>query len=151
MLLNDFYADPRRASSEEVDFGPSWRTNGEGPWKVLWVQATGEIVAFLESASAGFAWSGVGGGGGGGGGGNLLAEIAVGFVFDAAVEGVIGAFRHGAQKPHPELDEVVIIGREPDLLRLRGALLNWEEHMPEPNGLGWLAERVDELSPGHAV
>jgi hypothetical protein len=102
MLLNDFYADPRRASSEEVDFGPSWRTNGEGPWKVLWVQATGEIVAFLESASAGFAWSGVGGGGGGGGGGNFLSETAVGFVF-------------------------------------------------EPNGLGWLAERVDELSPGHAV
>jgi hypothetical protein len=99
--------------------------------------------------SAGWQSSGIGGGGGGDG--NFFADMAVGFVFEAALEGVIGLFRHGAPKPHPELDEVVIIGREPDLLRLRGALLNWEEHMPEPNGLGWLAERVDELSPGHAV
>jgi hypothetical protein len=86
---------------------------------------------------------------GGGGGGNFIADMAFSFVFDAALEGVVGLFRHGAPKPHPELDEVVVIGVEPDLLRLRGALLGWEDHMPEPNGLARLAERVDELSPGH--
>jgi hypothetical protein len=46
MRLKDFYADPRRAGSEELDFGSSWRTHGEGPWKVVWVRATGKLVAF---------------------------------------------------------------------------------------------------------
>jgi hypothetical protein len=145
--LNDFYADPKRASSEELDFGSSWRTRGDDPWKVVWLQATGELAAFQESAYQGWQPSGVGGGGGGGG--NFVADMAFSFVFDAALEGVVGLFRHGAPKPHPELDEVVVIGVEPDLLRLRGALLGWEDHLPEPNGLAWLAERVDELSPGH--
>src|ERR1700730_10527884 len=55
-------ADPKRASSEELDFGSSWRTQGDGPRKVVWLQATGELAAFLESAYQG--WQSTGGGGG---------------------------------------------------------------------------------------
>jgi hypothetical protein len=41
--LADFYADPERASSKEIDFGAAWRAQGEGPWKLLWLEATGEF------------------------------------------------------------------------------------------------------------
>jgi hypothetical protein len=44
--MRDFYDDQRRASSDEVDFGTSWRTQGEGPWRVIWLDATGELAAF---------------------------------------------------------------------------------------------------------
>lgn len=146
-FLKDFYANPERAKSEEIDFGSSWRSQGEGPWKVLWMRATGEVVAFHESAFQSWQPSGVGGGGGGGDG-NFFVDMAVGAAFEVAVEGVIGLFRHGAPKPHPQLDEVVVIGVEPDLFRLRGALMGWEDRMPEDNGLAWLAERVDDLTRG---
>ncbi len=44
--MTEFYADPERSGSEEFDFGSSWRTQGQGPWKVVWLEATGEIAAF---------------------------------------------------------------------------------------------------------
>jgi hypothetical protein len=107
VLLEEFYADPQRAGSEEFAFGSSWRSQGEGRWKIVWLEATGEVVAFSETA--GWEPSGFGG--------------DVGVVLEAAAEGVARLFRHGATKPHPEHDEVVIISMEQDLLRLRGALL----------------------------
>jgi hypothetical protein len=44
--MRDFYDDDRRASSDEVDFGASWRTQGQGPWRVIWLRGTGELAAF---------------------------------------------------------------------------------------------------------
>ncbi|HZR14141.1 MAG TPA: hypothetical protein VFC33_12925 [Acidimicrobiia bacterium] len=61
------------------------------------------------------------------------------------VEMVGALFHAGCAAPS---DEVVILGREPDLLRLKGALIGWEDHASEENGLAWLAERVNELSNG---
>jgi hypothetical protein len=46
--LNEFYAPAKRASSKELDFGSAWHTNGQGPWKVVRLEATGELVAFNE-------------------------------------------------------------------------------------------------------
>lgn len=46
MRVREFYDDPDRAGSDEVDLGSEWRTQGEGPWKVVWVADTGEIAAF---------------------------------------------------------------------------------------------------------
>jgi hypothetical protein len=43
--LIDFYAERRRAESPEVVYGAAWRTQGNGPWTVVWLQATGELVA----------------------------------------------------------------------------------------------------------
>jgi hypothetical protein len=42
-----FLADPRRRRSAEVDFGVRWRNlAGPGlPWRVAWVEATGELYA----------------------------------------------------------------------------------------------------------
>jgi hypothetical protein len=53
MRLRDFYDDPDRADSDEVDFGSQWRTQGEGPWKVVWLAGTGEIAAFNSGRSGG--------------------------------------------------------------------------------------------------
>ncbi len=44
--MREFYDDPDRAESPEVDFGSAWRTQGRGPWKVVWLEWTGELVAF---------------------------------------------------------------------------------------------------------
>ena len=49
--MRDFYSDERRAGSAEVDFGGSWRTQGEGSWRVVWLEATGELAAFHAGAS----------------------------------------------------------------------------------------------------
>jgi hypothetical protein len=49
MKMREFYADAERAGSEEVDLGSSWRTQGEGPWKVVWLEATGELAAFDQT------------------------------------------------------------------------------------------------------
>ena len=119
------------ASSEEVDFGASWRTQGKGPWKVVWLEATGELVAFNESHENSIPGS--------------APPLEVQILDDVLRDGIAGLWR----PPKGYADEVVIIGVEPDVLRLRGAVIGWEDHMPEENGLAWLAERVDELSSGH--
>ena len=48
--MREFYGDPDRAASNEIDFGSSWRTQGNGPWKVIWLESTGELAAFDQSA-----------------------------------------------------------------------------------------------------
>lgn len=110
--MRDFYDDPRRAASDEVDFGSSWRTQGEGPWRVIWLAATGELAAFNAGART---------------------SVPTGRL---GVRAMLGG---GSE------DEVVVLGVERDRDRLRLALAGWEEHMPETNGLAWLAERCDTL------
>ena len=44
--MREFYADHQRAASDEVDLGSTWRSQGEGRWKVIWLEATGELAAF---------------------------------------------------------------------------------------------------------
>ena len=48
----DFYADQRRATSPETAFGATWHTQGQGPWTVTWLQATGELVAVRRGNDA---------------------------------------------------------------------------------------------------
>jgi len=45
--LAQFYADDvRRSGPREVEFGGAWvGTNREPPWRVVWVEATGELFA----------------------------------------------------------------------------------------------------------
>jgi len=115
VLLKDFYADARRASSEEVDFGSAWRAQGEGPWKLVWLEATGELVAFNESHENSIPGS--------------APPLEVHILDDVLRDGIAGLWR----PPKGYADEVVVIGVERDLMRLRGALMSWEDHMPEPN------------------
>jgi hypothetical protein len=103
------------------------------------MEATGEIVAFNERTEVDYT-------GANRGGGQSLADLPFTIAVEAA--GSIWFGRDGARPVHG--DEVVVIGVETDLLRLRGALIGWEDHMPEENGLAWLAGRVDDLSAGHA-
>jgi hypothetical protein len=107
--LRDFYADPARAASDEIEFGASWRTQGTGPWKVLWVRDTGELAAFNEGART---------------------TVPTGRL---GVRAMLGG---GTE------DEVVVLGVDTDLERVRDALTGWREHMAGDNGLAWLAERA---------
>lgn len=45
--LADFYAaDPRRSGPREVEFGGAWMSGDrEPPWRVVWLEATGELFA----------------------------------------------------------------------------------------------------------
>jgi hypothetical protein len=45
--LAQFYAaDARRSGPREVEFGGAWvGTDREAPWRVVWVEATGELFA----------------------------------------------------------------------------------------------------------
>ncbi len=48
MDLNDFYdADPRRRSSEELEFGSDWDEGGART-QVSWIEATGELYAMRD-------------------------------------------------------------------------------------------------------
>jgi hypothetical protein len=134
--LDEFYADRKRADSEEVNFGSAWRLEGEGLWEVVWLEATGELVAFSVAALQGWEPSGFGGDG------FLVLELAA--------EGIRRLFSHDARNTHADPAAVLIIGVEPALFRLRAALFGWEDHMREENGLAWLAGRVDGLSRGPA-
>lgn len=122
--FKDFYADPKRAGSEEVNFGSAWQTARRRTVEVVWLIATGELVAFREVPRAGWPT-----------------------YFRLVSEVLRMLSRPGRTRPD---NEVVVIGVEPDVARLPGAVTGWEQHMPEENGLARLAERVDELSHGHA-
>jgi hypothetical protein len=135
--LKEFYADPRRSASREIDFGSAWRHRGRGPWKVVWVEETGELVAFDEGGSLAL-------GGVSPMGGNLLADVALGVVFDSALEGLMRLLRQhdsAARQRQAFCDEVACIVVEHDLSELRRVISGWEEHMSEDDGLGWLARR----------
>lgn len=48
MDLNDFYdADPRRRSSEELEFGSDWDEGGART-QVSWIETTGELYAMRD-------------------------------------------------------------------------------------------------------
>jgi hypothetical protein len=50
--LEQFYdADPRRRTSEELEFGNDWRDNGART-QVSWVETTGEIYAMRDPLGA---------------------------------------------------------------------------------------------------
>ena len=137
MRLKDFYADPRRAASDEVDFGASWRGQGTGPWRVVWLRQTGELVAFNVAALQG--WEPMGSGG------------DTGFVVEAMVAGIVGLFRRGARdaRRRGQLDQVVVLGVSHDAGALRRALVGWAEHEGDERGLEWLTGRLEQVcGPG---
>lgn len=46
MRTPDFSADSRRASSDQVTFGDTWRSVGDGPWAATWLVA-GIVVSVV--------------------------------------------------------------------------------------------------------
>jgi hypothetical protein len=130
--LSEFYDDPLRGMSEELDFGSSWQLDGWGPWKIVWLEATGELVAFNDVRTMGSVVVG-------GGGGNLIFDLA----FEAAITGLVNRVaRHANPEPPDQLrDQVTCLLVERDVERVRQRLSGWERHLPEANGLAWLLER----------
>lgn len=145
MRVRDFYDDPDRADSDEVDLGSQWRTQGDGPWKVVWLAATGEIAAFNSGRSGGAVMPGRGLGLGallGGGGPDEVVILGAHPDLDAVRAGLTGWQDHMAEdnglawlaqridelpEPEPELPEpepeaeaddeklVFLFGRTPGL------------------------------------
>jgi hypothetical protein len=133
MTLKDFYGDPARSESREIDFG-SWQRDGMGPWKVVWLEATGELVAFNETGRQSTPGIGMVGD-------NLLLDLTVGIAADAAIEGLVHLVSN-AGTSRKRLSEAYIIAVQPDLDRLKSALAGWEERVRERDGMVWLAERA---------
>lgn len=47
-------ADPRRRTSDEVDFGATWRSEGAGDaWRLAWLRETGELYLCLAGGYPG--------------------------------------------------------------------------------------------------
>jgi hypothetical protein len=149
MKIGDFYDDPKRGASEEVDFG-SWQYHGYGPWRVVWLEATGELVAFNE-LNLGVDRVSVGGGAGG----NIVVDVVADYVLEeaatAAAHGlhhIVHRIRHhartddGAGIPADLDEDVSLLTIEPDLAGLRTTLAGWEEHPADRDGLVWLADRL---------
>jgi hypothetical protein len=135
MTIRDFYGDPARSDSREISFG-SWLRQGTGPWKVVWLEATGELVAFNESGRQSTPGIGMVGGGN-----NLLLDLTVGIAAEVAIDGLVHAVSN-AGASRMRLSEVYIIAVQPDLDRLTSALAGWQEHVLERDGVTWLAERA---------
>ncbi|HEX7094559.1 MAG TPA: hypothetical protein VF183_01660 [Acidimicrobiales bacterium] len=133
MKLKEFYADPRRAESAEVDFGGSWRGYGRGPWRVVWLRETGELVAFDVAALQGWEPTGLGG--------------DAGFFIEGALAAVSKLFGRRAAKARrrPDRDDVVVLGVSQDAGELRRPLHGWEQHEGDERGLEWLTARTDRV------
>ena len=48
MDVNEFYSDPRRATSPQVQFGGAWLDDSGYSYFVVWVEQTGELYAIRE-------------------------------------------------------------------------------------------------------
>jgi hypothetical protein len=127
MNLQEFYANPERAHSGEITFGSAWRVEGEGLWTLVWLEATGEVVAFSLAALQGWEPSGVFGDGG--------------LVLEAAAEGIRRLFRQDSRNTEHDLAGVLVLGVEPDRQRLEARLAGWEDRMAQENSLLWAVDR----------
>jgi hypothetical protein len=133
MNVEAFYAEPERSRSKELAFGSTWRSQGVGPWKLVWLEATGELAAFEEIPPQPYVGEPSAGGG--------LIDLP----FSIAIEGVAEVMRRAEKRQREPLShEVVVIGVEPERDRLETRLTGWEQHMDEDNGLAWVAGQFDE-------
>ena len=48
MDVNEFYSDPRRGRSPQVQFGGAWLDDSGYSYFVVWVEQTGELYAIRE-------------------------------------------------------------------------------------------------------
>ena len=48
MDVDEFYSDPRRGRSPQVQFGGAWLDNSGYSYFVVWVEQTGELYAIRE-------------------------------------------------------------------------------------------------------
>jgi hypothetical protein len=124
MSLRDFYDNPGRSDSPEIDFGESWRCEGRGPWRVRWIEYTGELVAFAIGPDADFI------------GGTAALSLAV-IAFDLLAH---AGSHHATSRG---LDQVRILGVEYDRERLDRAIAGWQQHQAAPEGLTWLTSRLN--------
>lgn len=118
--LPDAGGATRDTPPAEMRLGSTWRTQGDGPWRVVWDQATGRVLAIK------------------GDGPRDPIERASWVPSRDAGDG-------DAPRPAGAIDghDVVVIAVEPDRDRLNAALHGWEDHVDESNGLAWLAARFD--------
>jgi hypothetical protein len=125
----EFYVSDHRRESAEVEFGPRWvDADGRGPYEVIWLVDTGELIAFYRGDSPTMV-------------GAQLGEIGIDFA--DVVLGLLGA-AIGSRFSGPE--ELVLFGTIADRSELDRRLEGWEEMEGSRAGLAWLQERVGDAT-----
>jgi membrane protease YdiL (CAAX protease family) len=112
-------SEHRRAGNAETTFGSTWSTQGDGPWHVVWMRETGELLAIKDGTAPARA-----------------LDRAESDAVDIPAPVVVA-----------DPGEVVLIAVETDGDRLRAAMSGWEDHVGDANGLAWLAERFHAPVP----
>lgn len=125
---DEFYALPERAQSEELPLGDRWRGDGRGPWKVTWLESTGEVVAFAYGPEPS---SGLGDGG------PDLGSFLLGGLIELAVD-------HHLNRDLP--GPVEILGEVDDRDRLFEVLAGWQEQEDTDDGITWLRDRLASVA-----
>lgn len=127
MKYEEFYALPERAQSEELPLGDRWRGDGRGPWKVTWLEATGEVVAFFALhgpvAYEDSAFN--------------LGEAVLGWAI-----GLVADHHRNRDLPGP----VEILGEVDDRDRLFEVLAGWQEQEDTDDGITWLRDRLASVA-----
>lgn len=129
--VRELYSDPVRANSREVAFGDRWHHPGQGPWKLIWIEDTGELVL------VGLNWEERSGAGG------AAAEGMSDLVFGAAFDLVLRKF---TRRGRPA--QVLIIAVEPDQSTVESRLEGWEPRQMEDSGIDWLLSRLSPRDGG---
>jgi hypothetical protein len=123
--IEEFYdADERRRSSVEVEFGQDWRDAHGVRYELSWVEDTGELYVMREPAPSGWA---------------------------TPFGGIHARGIHRTDEREIEGMRVAVLATVTSQAEVEELLDGWQDAMGQPDGVGWLAERLRSrglLAPG---
>jgi len=118
--VNEFYSDPRRGRSPQVQFGGAWLDDSGYSYFVVWVEQTGELYTIREVLR---------------GGGLPLAALPVAL----ASPWVLALPRRVDVEA-----EIFVLLTEPSRSRIDSLLEGWPELQGQPGGFEELMGRLDK-------
>ncbi len=121
---SNFYADQARRDSEEVEYGRRWvDSEGNGPYEVNWLVATGEVFAFFA--------------------GNSPVDDGMNLPNPSSVIGdILGGLYGALLQSTSGLPQQVVIFGTTDRTAIDDALEGWPEMEGDRSGFAWLSERL---------
>ncbi|MGH2729913.1 MAG: hypothetical protein ACRDJI_04820 [Actinomycetota bacterium] len=123
--LERFYSDPRRRASREIRFGTGWRSSklNDFEFVVFWVAATEELC-LLKAPIRGLQSDG------------MFSRF------------ILGIPPHTNPRPLGDNEVTVEVLAKVAEEDLSETLAGWEDHLADPDGLGWIKSVSAETRPG---